>query len=320
MKNLMNFPLYSGCLDACGGPEALERLLDRLGLDGLEVVWGEENYVNQIPERRCIGYHMMFYPDWLDFWQGDEKALLRKFGSRAAWQAFYGGSCRADMVAAYRRDLARAEALGAEYVVFHASDVSVEEGYTYRWLHGDGEVVDAAAELIGLVLDGREPPFAVLVENQWWPGLTFMDRELTKRMLDAIPCKNKGLLLDTGHLLNTNPGLESQRAGADYIKRVLGGLDELVYEIRGVHLHQGISGAYVRENTGFLPPLPEDYMARFAESYGHIQRIDRHEAWTDRAVRDVIAEIAPQWLTHELAAPTFAAKLQALETQLSILK
>ena len=37
----------------------------------------------------------------------------------------------------YQQDLERAASLNAEYVVFHVSDVSIEEGYTYRWLHSN---------------------------------------------------------------------------------------------------------------------------------------------------------------------------------------
>ena len=34
--------------------------------------------------------------------------------------------------------------MGARYVVFHVSDVSVEEGFTYHWRHTHEEVIDAA--------------------------------------------------------------------------------------------------------------------------------------------------------------------------------
>ena len=38
--------------------------------------------------------------------------------------------------------------------------------------------------------------------------------------------------------------------------------------VRGVHLHQSLSGAYVKARTGLLPAgLPEDYGERFGVSY-----------------------------------------------------
>lgn len=89
-------------------------------------------------------------------------------------------------------------ALDAAYVVFHVTDVSVEENYTYRWLHTNEEIIDAAAELINLLLGDAEWPFAFLVENQWWPGFTLTEPENTSCLLEGIRYPRKGILLDTG--------------------------------------------------------------------------------------------------------------------------
>ena len=45
--------------------------------------------------------------------------------------------------------------LGAEYVVFHVSDVSMEECFTYRFSHTNNQVIDAALELINELLPGK---------------------------------------------------------------------------------------------------------------------------------------------------------------------
>ena len=58
-----------------------------------------------------------------------------------AW--YYGGRTPETLVDLYRADLRRAAALDAAYVVFHVTDVSVEENYTYRWLHTNEEIIDA---------------------------------------------------------------------------------------------------------------------------------------------------------------------------------
>ena len=62
--------------------------------------------------------------------------------------------------------------MGAKYLVFHVSDVSIEEGYTYRWRHTLEEVVDGAAEVINVLFKGAEDGPDLLLENLWWPGLT----------------------------------------------------------------------------------------------------------------------------------------------------
>ena len=316
MLELISFPVYAESLREYNDREELARSCKALGCDGLEVIWGGDECWRQLPRALTLGYHLVFYPDWLDFWRRDEPALLRKFGSREAWTSFYGGDGREALLTQLRADLDRAEALGARYAVYHVSDVSIEEGYTYRWEHTDEAVIDAAAELLNEAVGSREPPFPILVENQWWPGFTFTDPALTARLLDALHFANKGILLDTGHLMNTNTALRTQAEGAAYIREMLEKNGSLSREIRAVHLHQSLSGEYVRAHTGTLPPgLSPDYLTRFGESYGHILKIDRHEPWTDPCVGELVARIAPDFLTHELTSRGRAERETAIRTQ-----
>ena len=139
---------------------------------------------------------------------------------------------------------------------------------------------------------------------------------MTERLLNAIHPSDKGILLDTGHLMNTNPALGSQREGVEYILQMLNRHGSLARCIRGVHLHQSLSGAYVRSHTGSLPiHLAEDYLTRFGESYAHILRIDRHEPWTESCVREVVERINPEFLTHELSSRDRAARESAVRVQ-----
>ena len=241
------------------------------------------------------GYHLIFYPDWLDLYLGNRQALVQKFGSVERAVEFYGFSDADGLLETYRRDLQRAQALGAEYVVFHVSDVSVEEGYTYRWLHSDEAVIEASAEIINELLRGAAGDFLFLMENQWWPGLTLTDPKKTARLLDRVHDDRAGLLLDTGHLMNTCPALRSQEAGAAYIRQMVQAHGSLAKEIHGIHLHYSLSGAYVQTNTGVLPPLPQDYISRFGVSYSHILQIDQHLPWTDPAICSVLEQIAPDY-------------------------
>ena len=316
MNELISFPVYAKSVGEYQDMAELRRSCTELGCDGIEAIWGGDDTFQRLPEGLAIGYHLIFYPDWLDFWRGDEAGLLRKFGSRESYISFYGGTGPDALVEQYRQDLVRAKRLHARYVVFHVSDVSIEEGYTYHWKHSDAAVIDAAAELINLLTDGYDYPFTILVENQWWPGFTFTNPALTERLLNAIHPSDKGILLDTGHLMNTNPALGSQREGVEYILQMLSRHGSLARCIRGVHLHQSLSGAYVRSHTGSLPiHLAEDYLTRFGESYAHILRIDRHEPWTESCVREVVERISPEFLTHELSSRDRAARESAVRVQ-----
>ena len=315
MFKLISTPLHRQLEAECGGWAGLTASLRQLGCDGIETIWSGEDFPEDLPAGVVVGYHLTFFPDWLDFYREDRPALLRKFGSLAAVWDFYGGWGAEHLLSLYRADLDRARALGASYVVFHVSDVSIEEGYTYRWLHTSREVIDAAAEVVNELLGDSRPGVELLLVNLWWPGLTMADPALTARLLEQVRCPGTGLMLDTGHLMNTAPDLRTQAEGVSYIHRVLDAHGSLCRYIRGLHLHQSLSGPYVRSHTGSLPPLPADYVERFCENYRHIQQIDQHLPWTDPAVATVLERLQPAYLTHELSASDWAQRCRRTARQ-----
>ena len=316
MKQTVSFPLDAGTLEECGSWETVRREVHGLGCDGLEGIWAGEDFPPGLPEEMIVGYHLTFFLDWLDLYREDHAALERKFGTMENVHRFYGGTGRNTLLELYRADLERAAALKPEYVVFHVSDVSVEESYTYRWLHSHEEVIDAAAEIINTLLDGRDWPFEFLMENQWWPGFTFTAPKRTARLLDRVQYGRKGILLDTGHLMNTNTKLRTQAEGAAYILQMVEKHGDLAQYIHGIHLHQSLSGKYVESHTGALPAdYPLDPMDRFSVGYEHVLQIDRHEPWTDNAILPVLERIGPRWVTHELASSSWAQKKERIVLQ-----
>ena len=88
-------------------------------------------------------------------------------------------------------------------------------------------------EVINLLLGDRAWPFDFLVENQWWPGFTFTEPELTRRLLDGIRAERKGIMLDIGHLMNCDTSLRTLEEGADYVHRMLDRHGGLCRYIRG---------------------------------------------------------------------------------------
>lgn len=321
MRQHISFPLYAEALSAYAGWEDLRQELRELGCDGIEAIWAGESIPVDIPKDLVGGYHLTFFPDWLDFYREDAAALLRKFGSIKAVRQFYGGLGAEHLVKVYREDLRRACSLGAKYVVFHVSDVSIEEGYTYHWLHSDREVLESAVEIIRALLPEIPAEMEFLVENQWWPGFTFTRPEETAWLLEQIPHPKRGIMLDTGHLMNTNIHIRSQRDGIAFIREMLRRHGSLSRYIRGVHWHQSVSGAYTAANTGCLPEtLPTEYEARFAASYSHILQIDRHQPWTEPEAAALLEEIAPEYLTHELSATDRMNRKQAVCRQMAAVR
>ena len=321
MIQSVNFPLSQYCIRPYGSWEALGRQVKALGLDGLEVIADPDDLAADVPLSLVAGYHLTFYPDWVDFWRQDEKALLGKFHSWEEVEKIYRGRRPEDLMAQFRTDLALAQRLKAPYLVFHVSDVSLEEGYTYRWLHSDREVLDAAIDFANQLLKGVEPTFDFLVENQWWPGFTFTEPEKTEYLLKNIDYPRVGIMLDTGHLMSTNQRIRSQKQGIAYILEMIEKHGSLAEKIRGLHFHQSLSGAYCLKRVGALPPdFPEEYFAAFAVSYGHIQQIDRHRPWTEPRCAAIIDRAQPQYLTHELSSGYPGGQLGAVKRQLTTLR
>lgn len=240
---------------------------------------------------------------------GEQTGPAEEIRQSETTQAFYGGWGAERLLEIYREDLARAKSLEAAYVVFHVSDVSIEEGYTYRWRHSCEEVIDTSVEIVNALLAEETGGSAFLVENQWWPGFTMTAPALTEWLLDDIRYPNKGVMLDTGHLLNTNPSLETEAEGISYIHEMLDRHGGLCRYIRGLHFHQSLSGSYVRQHTGTLPEdLPKSYVDQFGVSYRHILQIDRHRPWTVPEAASIVERLAPEYLPHELAAGNRAAR------------
>ena len=316
MNQMMSLPMCADVLSEYGGRPGLCTELESLGLHGIEGVWAMEPVPIELLQDLVIGYHLTFFSDWLDLYREDNKALAEKFGSLDAARSFYGGLGPGYLMQFYRNDLERAKALKAKYIVFHVSDVSIEEGYTYRWRHTSEEVIDAAVETVNALLLGQPADFDFLLENLWWPGFTMTDPALTGRMLDGVQYSRKGIMLDTGHLMNTSTELLTELDGAAYIHRMLDAHGSLCEYIRGIHLHQSLSGAYVREHTGEVPPdLPKDCVEQFSANYGHVLQIDRHQPWTIPEARSIIERIRPDYLTHERSAGNSAERSLAVRTQ-----
>ena len=159
MIQSINIPISPLCIARHGGWAALAEHLRAMGIDGVEGIWDPAETDETFPPEMLTGCHLIFYPDWLDFYRGNEAELVRKFGSLEILGRIYPGPKPEDLVEAYRRDLARAIRYGAKYVVFHVSDVSQEETWTYRWLHDDYAVLDASLEIINELLKGIDPTF-----------------------------------------------------------------------------------------------------------------------------------------------------------------
>ncbi|MDO4555603.1 MAG: TIM barrel protein [Lachnospiraceae bacterium] len=302
----MNFSIYDGMLSRYEDSGDIMRACKERGLNGLEVIRAGESDQGKILPGMVNGVHLYFHIFWMDWWKGDYERLDQEFDSREQWVEYFGGMDRESYLKSIRDDLDYAQEMGAKYVVFHVSEVTLRESYTYQYRYSDEEVIDAAAEVINLVLSGKEYPFDFLVENLWWSGLTLKDPAFTRRLLDKIETKRKGIMLDTGHYMNTSSELLTPEDAVAYLNKMLDAHENagLLPYFKGMHLQMSLSGGYVKwqKNMWNRTPLDFDqipFYELFRLAYEHACHIDIHHPFIGTGVREFVERIAPAYITFE---------------------
>lgn len=318
MKTLFNITTSSDDMDRFSSQEDLLKLMD--GFDGLELMYYGKDSCGIIPKEKVIGLHMNYFPYWLDFWNGDTDAMLQEFGSLEVCEKVYGGNTREVLIEHFRQDLKIAHQYNAEYVVFHTTDARIEETFTGKYRHTDEEVIDGLIELMNEFLSDEDGTLLFLVENLWQPGFRFTRPEMTKRLLEGIQYKNKGIMLDTGHLFHTNNTIRTQEEGLQYIQRQLDAHGELCKYIRGIHLNQSITGAYVEEIEKNPPKMAESYEERMGQMFWHAFAVDKHLPFTCEGVDKLVERISPEYLTFEFITVDGKQHLEYLKEQKKALK
>ena len=318
MKLTFNLTTYREDLDRYRDRNDL--LTDLSGFDGLELMHFGEDLRSVVPPERIMGVHLCFFPYWYDFYTGDMAACERNLGSHEAICAFYGGDTPEALVDAYRRDIDRAKAEGAQYVVFHVSDCADEELFTLRYRHTSREIVKAAIDLLNELFPEPDGDMALLLENLWHPGLTMTEPEETRQLLSGVRYENKGIMLDTGHLMHTDLSLRTQEEALAYIRRCIEAQgDDVRRTIRGIHLHQSLTGTYIADVAAHPPVLSIDPQKRMEQVYTHAFRCDRHRPFTCPGVGDLVRWIDPEYLTLEFISRSREEHQAMLRAQLAAL-
>lgn len=285
------------------------------GFDGVELMDYGDDISTIIPEEKVIGVHMLCPYHWLDFWNGDLERCIREYSTLERVYQTFGGTDRQALVDAFLRDWNRACAHQAEYAVYHISDVTCMECLTGEYAHTDEEVIDAVCELINQALPAMAEGPWLLLENLWYPGLTFTRPEMTRRLLEGIHYPKTGFMLDTGHLMHTDLELNSQEEAVAYIHRCLDQHGELCEHIRGIHLNQSLTGAYRKQLMQKPPELSADYNKRMGEIYTCVFRMDQHKPFICAGVWELIQRIHPDYLTYEFISNNREEHMEMLRQQ-----
>ena len=301
-----------------GKPQQLEQFLRECGLDGIEFLPCEPWNPALHPARYIKGVHLRFWPNWLDFWRGDKKALWAEFGSDAAIRRTYGKS-REDWLLKWRENFRQAGSCGADYGVFHIAQARTSELYRRRFAYTSAEVVEASIELLNEIVDALPAHCRLLFENLWWPGLTLLEPWLAGRLLEKVRHPFCGFMLDSGHLMNTNTRLTSEAEAVDYELQVLDGMGELRQHILGMHLHCSLSGMFVegmKHRQGRKAAAPLDWQ----QTMDYILRTDQHAPFRSTAVKRLVQAVYPRWLVHEFIQDSYGDWKNKVNIQRQALK
>ena len=279
--------------------ENLHDFLELNNLDGIEMFFCEE-WQKDIHKKEFIkGVHLPFYNSWLDFWYGNEDKVLKDYENKINVAKTYNGLTKREMLQPFVDNIAMAVEAKAEYIIFHVSNACRDEVVNFNFRYGNKEVIVAFIEFFNKLSKYIPKDMTVLFENLWWPGLTLLDKDLTGVFLNNIKHENKGIMLDTGHLLNTNLDLKNQDEAVSYILNAINNLGEYKKYIKGIHLHCSLSGDYVRQVQKEKPEFKNEF-----EIISHILKIDRHLPFETKRVKEIVKMIQPEFLVHEIVQIT----------------
>lgn len=284
-----------------GSPAKLAAFLEKFHLDGIEFMCCAPWDQNFHPAGIIKGFHLWFWPSWLDFWLGNERALLQEFGSRENVESCFGDS-REAWLAKWAGNFRQAAECGASYVVFHVAQARSSEIRCRRFAYSSKQVISAVLEFINQLADLLPEDTVLLYENLWWPGLDLTSPALVHELLAGTQHKC-GIMLDTGHLMNTNTRLCCESQAADYILRIVDSLGAAAGSIQGVHLHTSFSGEYV-ESERQRHNQPE-YNLPAGEIMDYVLKVDQHQPFRTAAARRIVDAVQPRYLVHEFVPENY---------------
>ncbi len=319
MKLIMNMTTSSYDTQRYRDNADLKDFYKGLRLDGLELLQYGEDEKGIIQPEDVIGVHLRYFTSWVDLWKGDQNRLLQEFDNWDTVTKIYGGTTRESLIDFYKNNLQSAAKFSPEYLVFHVSECGIAEFVKKEFHYSDEDVVDSVIELVNEISESIKGEPLLLFENLWYCGLTMVNPALIRRLLNGINYKNKGIMLDIGHLLHTNTSLRTLDEGVDYILGVLNEYEDLSL-IKGIHMHQTLSGEYSQGlktswNSGQL-----SHELRYGSVLEHIFKIDSHQPFTNKNIYKIIEKISPEYLVLEQISTTREEHENNLRLQLEYLQ
>lgn len=298
VKYLFNYPVidwYEKELQLMG--QSLGEYVASMKLDGIEQLIYDNNMILKYKEL-TIGVHLEYWSYWIDFWWNNQQRLDYIFESNEEKKHYYKARNIYEWIEYIKKNITLALNLKPQYLVWHVSEANVQEIFTYNFYYNDRQVLLATSEVFNEVAKIIPDNVLILFENLWWPGLRLNSMENVVYFFEKLKHNNVGIMLDTGHLMNTNINLTSELEASIFIKDIVNNLGSFASLIKGVHLNCSLSGQYQKKFIEQQFKFCEFDKHRLWE---HIIKIDKHEIFQTKAPSFLIDYIQPQYVVHELA-------------------
>jgi len=266
------------------------------GADGIELLTRYEP-VDPVFKGAVKGVHLPYATDWYSSWCGrpDVSCL-----SEDEIKFVYYGRDRNDIITNLRSAIVHASPLMPEYAVLHGGSVTLDEVFEEKRTFYDNEAIDTLAEMVNSAVSqfsGGKPPFTILFENLWWSGIRLLNGREMKRLDRKLEFDDWGFCLDTGHMMNAVGTKDNEKDAVLSLMEVFADYTEEMKErIVTMHLHQSTSCE--------LPPAPDirkmNPLEKLSAAYERVGKTDQHRPFTIPECRDLVNEISPAFVTHEI--------------------
>jgi len=281
--------------------ENIKNFVEKNNMDGIELGLTTDYDISKIPPHIVEGVHLSFYPMWLDFWNNDLDKVTAILGNEEAVCDYYGSCDKQTIIDSYKLQYQRAKEIGAKYMVFHISHVLIEDSFTFTYNYSDEDVIKASIELINEVFVEEDGPL-LLFENLWWPGLTYLNPDLTKSLMEQVNYPNKGYVLDVSHLILTNPKIATEQQAYQYIEEVVNNLGDMKQYIKGIHLNKTLPKYYMQRDHNFTLEKYRAARDKYAKNRilkNHIKEMDGHQPFDHEIAQKIVALIDPEFCVYE---------------------
>ena len=317
-RHLFNTSAYDFDIELFDGIAGMQNLVKRHGLHGIELLIGHDpvpsGFIGHV-----TGVHLPYAVDWNSMWDGGDHINSDLTDDEVRFLSY--GRNREEAVECIRGFLRNAATLTPEYGVYHAGCPSLDSIFSQDSANSDVDILVTMSELLNeamKVFPDGEPPFPLMLENLWWPGLRFFGESEMKVLEENLNFNRWGICLDVGHLMNSLRNCDEEIDAIEKVLALLQNLSESTLErIKVVHLHLSLSAEYQKqkiEEGESKSYIDGDFQFKLKEAFPHFSAVDWHAPFRSPRCTEIIHAVSPQFVTHEF----ISTSLEDLEEKIRI--